>query len=308
MSSVRFIEVDEDRNGQRIDNFLISQVGNIPKPLVYRWLRKGEVRVNKGRIKPIYRVRTGDIVRIPPVSLDSKPMPKNLTKENLSYLEEFVLYEDNDFLVLNKPSGLAVHGGSGIDSGLIERLRILRPYAKKLELVHRLDRETSGCILIAKKYSILTYFHQQLIGHKINKIYHAVVEGDWPKTVTKIDKPLKKNIASSGERFCVVSHDGKPSITTVNIIKTFKDATLLEASPKTGRTHQLRVHLLSEGCPIIGDNKYGNREINQNFYKKGVKRLLLHAYQLEFIHPKTNEKVSIIAPYDAAYKFALDVI
>ncbi len=301
MSFVKFIEVEEDRSGQRIDNFLLAKVGNIPKTLVYRWLRKGEVRVNKGRIKPTYRVQAGDLVRIPPVNIETKAPIKHLTKENLVYLEDCILYEDSDFLVLNKPSGLAVHGGSGIDSGLIERLRILRPYAKKLELVHRLDRETSGCILIAKKYSILTYFHQQLIEHNINKVYHALVAGCWSVAITKIDKPLKKNIASSGERFSIISEDGKPSITTVDILKSYQDTTLLAASPKTGRTHQLRVHLKSEGCPIIGDDKYGDRYINQQFQKKGIKRLLLHAYQLIFIHPKTNEKICITAPYDKIF-------
>ena len=305
MSLVKYIEVEEDRNGQRIDNFLLSQVGNIPKALVYRWLRKGEVRVNKGRIKPTYRVQAGDVIRIPPVKLEPKAVIEKLTSKDLTYLEDCIVFEDKDLLILNKPSGLAVHGGSGIDSGLIERLRVLRPLAKKLELVHRLDRETSGCLMIAKKYSVLTKLHQDLIQHNIKKTYHALVVGKWPKALNKIDQPLKKNIASSGERYSKVANDGKESITTVKIREQYSQSTLLEACPLTGRTHQLRVHLKYGGCPIIGDEKYGQKIINQEYTKQGINRLLLHAYKLDFIHPNTEKRICITAEYDQKFNNAL---
>jgi 23S rRNA pseudouridine955/2504/2580 synthase len=253
-------------------------------------------------------VQAGDIIRIPPVQLEPKKLIQNLNQVNLSYLEDMILYEDPDFLIINKPTGLAVHGGTGIDSGLIERLRILRPTAKKLELVHRLDRDTSGCIIIAKKYSVLTYFHAQFKEHKIKKLYHALVVGNWPKAVHKIDQPLKKNVASSGERFTHIASDGKESLTTVRIIEKYNSTTLLEARLHTGRTHQIRVHLKYVGCPIVGDSKYGQKDMNLTFHQAGVKRLLLHANQLTFTHPKSGEKVSVLAKYDEQFKNALQFV
>jgi|APSaa5957512535_1039671.scaffolds.fasta_scaffold82530_2 23S rRNA pseudouridine955/2504/2580 synthase len=299
MQKVQYITVIKDREGQRIDNYLLAHVGKIPKSLVYRWLRKGEVRVNKKRVKQTYRVVCDDIVRIPPVFLEPNTSEEKLKKLDFSYLEDFILYEDKDFIVMNKPTGLAVHGGSGLDSGLIERLRVLRPNEKKLELVHRLDRDTSGCILIAKKYSILTYFHEQLRERKVRKIYHALVSGVWPKSITKIDKPLKKFVPSSGERFVRVDQEGKASLTTTRVLEIFSGCTLVQASPHTGRTHQLRVHLQSVGHPILGDRKYSRRELDKPFMDKGLNRLFLHAYELTFIKPGTDESVTIRAEYDA---------
>ena len=299
MQKVQHITVIKDREGQRIDNFLLAHVGKIPKSLVYRWLRKGEVRVNKKRVKQTYRVVCDDIVRIPPVFLEPNTSEEKLKKLDFSYLEDFILYEDKDFIVMNKPTGLAVHGGSGLDSGLIERLRVLRPNEKKLELVHRLDRDTSGCILIAKKYSILTYFHEQLRERKVKKVYHALVSGLWPKSITKIDKPLKKFVPSSGERFVRVDQEGKASLTTTRVLESFSDCTLVQASPHTGRTHQLRVHLQSVGHPILGDRKYSKRELDKPFMDKGLNRLFLHAYELTFIKPGTDESMTIRAEYDA---------
>jgi 23S rRNA pseudouridine955/2504/2580 synthase len=299
MQKVQHITVIKDREGQRIDNFLLAHVGKIPKALVYRWLRKGEVRVNKKRVKQTYRIVCDDIVRIPPVFLEPNTSEEKLKKLDFSYLEDFILYEDKDFIVLNKSTGLAVHGGSGLDSGLIERLRVLRPNEKKLELVHRLDRDTSGCILIAKKYSTLTYFHEQLRERKVKKIYHALVSGSWPKSITKIDKPLKKFVPSSGERFVRVDQEGKASLTTTRILENFPECTLVQASPHTGRTHQLRVHLQSVGHPILGDRKYSRRELDKPFMDKGLNRLFLHAYELTFIKPGTDESMTIRAEYDA---------
>ncbi len=305
MSQVKFISVCEDRAGQRIDNFLMAHVGKVPKTLIYRWLRKGEVRVNKKRVKQTYRVVAEDVIRIPPMFLEPNTTEERLSKLDFSYLEKAILYEDKDFIVMNKPSGLAVHGGSGIDSGLIERLRVLRPLDKKIELVHRLDRETSGCILIAKKYSILTYFHAQLRERKVKKIYHALVAGNWPARITKIDKPLKKFVPSSGERFVRVDKEGKESLTTVRVLEKFSGCTLLQVSPHTGRTHQLRVHLQSEGYPILGDKKYSRRELDKPFEAQGLNRLFLHAYELSFTMPNSEEKMVIRAEYDAVLEKVL---
>ena len=297
--SVQYITVSNDREGQRIDNFLIAYVGKVPRSLIYRWLRKGEVRVNKKRIKQTYKLKENDIVRIPPVSVEAKISLEQLNKYDFNYLEKRIIYENSDYMIVNKPSGLAVHGGTGINVGLIEQLRVIRPNEKKLELVHRLDRDTSGCILVAKKYSILTYFHQLLRERKVKKNYHALVFGHWPKAVSKIDKPLKKFIPSSGgERFVRIDKEGKPSLTTISVIEKFENCTLVNASPHTGRTHQLRVHLQSVGHPILGDRKYSRREYDQKFIEVGLKRLFLHAKELVFIPPGSEIKKSFIAPYD----------
>lgn len=296
--TVQYVTIDNDRVGQRIDNFLISALGKIPKACVYRWLRKGEVRVNKKRIKQTYRLQESDIVRIPPMFFDEQISEKKLKNYNFSYLEKLIIYEDNDFMILNKPHGLAVHGGTGINIGLIEQLKHIRPNEKKLELVHRLDRDTSGCILIAKKYSILVYFHQQLRDRKIIKNYHALVYGAWLNSNTSINKPLKKFVPKSGERFVRVHPDGKESITTVSVLKRFNNCTLVNASPKTGRTHQLRVHLQSEGHPILGDVKYSREEFDNEFIKFGLKRLFLHANELIFTLPNCNTVRSFTASYD----------
>lgn len=302
---VQYIEVQDDRLGQRIDNFLVTYLDNVPKSLVYRWLRKGEVRVNKGRVKPTYRLKQDDVIRVPPVETKVKPVLERLTVDDVKYLERFILYEDKDLMVLNKPFGLAVHGGSNIDSGLIERLRILRPYAKKLELVHRLDRETSGCLLIAKKYSVLTFLHQQLRDGKMQKIYHAVVQGAFPNKLTQINKPIKKNIAASGERFSIIAQDGKVSLTKLRLLKNHNHLSLLELMPITGRTHQLRIHLKSVGYPILGDDKYNITQSN-NIHK--AKRLMLHARSLSFIHPQDQKLMTIDAEHDGYFKEMLELI
>lgn len=306
--SVQYITVEEDRNGQRIDNFLMAQFTQLPKTLIYRWLRKGELRVNKKRAKQTYRVQAGDVIRIPPFHLEeNEDKIIKVTQEHLEYLESLILLENDDYLVINKPSGIAVHGGSGVNSGLIERLRQARPRAKKLELAHRLDKETSGCLLIAKKYSILTHFHDALRDRKMQKKYHALVHGLWSKRIERIDLPLKRHLLPHGERVVRVDHnDGKPSLSTVKIIQKYQQNTLLEVSPYTGRTHQIRVHLLANGCPIVCDDKYGDKNKDLFIERMGFKRLFLHAAELSFTDPKSGNLITVTAPYDKACEHLLN--
>ena len=306
MPNKQYFTIDHDRTGQRIDNFLIAYF-KLPKPLIYRWLRKGEIRVNNIRIVPAYRIQAGEILRIPPFTTPKEKRIIPVSKEHLQYLESSIIYENNNYIVINKPSGIAVHGGSGINSGLIERLRILRPHAKKLELVHRLDKETSGCLIFAKKYSVLVSFHKLFKNEQIKKNYHAFVHGRWPKEITTINLPLKKYVLSHGERVVRIDYsNGKHARTTIQILKHFKNYTLLKVLPSTGRTHQIRVHLAAYNHPIICDKKYGSIKQNYKFYEAGFKRLFLHANSLEFNDPITNEAINIKSSYDSACKKLLD--
>lgn len=306
MSFVQYITIDQNAAGQRIDNFLLAFFERkIPKSLIYRKLRKGEVRVNKKRIDQTYRLEIGDEVRIPPVQIDqsSTSEAKPLPTQWMAKLENAILYEDESVIVFDKPSGLAVHGGSGVNIGLIEIARHMRPDCKFLELAHRLDRETSGCILIAKKRQVLLDLHEQLRDKTMRKVYHMLVIGQWPKQINKIDAPLKKNTLKSGERMVQVNRaEGKPSVTTFQVLKKFPDATLMAAMPQTGRTHQIRVHAQTAGHPIVGDGKYAPREASQALMKKyGQKRLCLHAYQLTFSLPGMAKPITVMAesPFDS---------
>ncbi|MFC4699482.1 23S rRNA pseudouridine(955/2504/2580) synthase RluC [Glaciecola siphonariae] len=302
---VQFISISEDEQSQRIDNYLIRILKGVPKSKIYRILRKGEVRVNKKRIKPEYKLQTGDEIRLPPIRLDA-PEPSVIKVERVAYLQDAILYEDERFIVLNKPSGIAVHGGSGLQFGVIEGLRVLRPDAPFLELVHRLDRETSGCLLIAKKRSALRHLHEQLRNNQVDKIYHALVAGAWPEKRHKVKAPLHKNTLQSGERMVQVSDMGKPSETKFRILQSFPHSTLVEAKPITGRTHQIRVHCLHAGHPIACDNKYGDAEFDKHIKTLGGSRLFLHAAQIRFIHPRTDEQVSFRAPYDSKLSKLMD--
>ncbi len=286
---VQIDEIDEDRAGQRIDNYLMTRLKGVPKTLIYRIVRKGEVRVNKGRIKANYRLRCGDMVRIPPVRVSAKELP-HAGKWLKESVESSIIYEDERLIVVNKPSGLAVHGGSGISLGLIETLRDARPSEPFLELVHRLDRDTSGCLMIAKKRSALRDLHEQMRTGKIQKTYWALVGGRWPSRKQQINAPLKKNTLQSGERIVRVDPEGKASLTRFKVMDRFGDCTLVEASPITGRTHQIRVHALHAGHAIIGDDKYATKEINQLFKARGVKRLFLHAVRLDIRLPGSEER------------------
>ncbi|MCC2615624.1 23S rRNA pseudouridine(955/2504/2580) synthase RluC [Aestuariibacter halophilus] len=295
---VQFVRIDPDLEGQRIDNFLRTFLKGVPKSLIYRILRKGEVRVNKKRVKPEYKLQPDDELRIPPVRVSSPDAPPSTRLDKVAQLEQHILFEDNVLIVVNKPSGMAVHGGSGLSFGVIEALRALRPEAKFLELVHRLDRDTSGCLLIAKKRSALKSLHEQLRAKTVDKRYQALVAGHWPDNRFKVKAPLNKNVLKSGERMVSVHPDGKPSETRYRILNTYAHATLVEASPITGRTHQIRVHCLHAGHPIACDPKYGDAAFDEIMHQAGLNRLFLHAYRLHFDHPVSGERMTVEAPLD----------
>jgi len=316
---VQYVQIDEDRAGQRIDNFLLSLLKGVPKSRIYRILRKGEVRVNKGRIKASYRLQEGDDVRIPPVRLGEPSKVTAPGQRVLSLIESSILVEEKGFLVLNKPSGLAVHGGSGLNYGVIEALRALRPDAPYLELVHRLDRDTSGALIIAKKRSVLRELHALLRGEggrdnkdeKIEKKYLALLKGRWEGGKRRVDAPLLKNTLKSGERVVRVSEEGKSALSFFEPVTIYSNSSLVEVSLLTGRTHQIRVHADSIGCPIAGDEKYGDEGFNRTMKDDGLKRLFLHAKSVAFTlsgGDKTSvsgKKYFIEAPLSAELKKVL---
>ncbi|MEG2830667.1 MAG: 23S rRNA pseudouridine(955/2504/2580) synthase RluC [Edwardsiella sp. (in: enterobacteria)] len=307
--SVKLVTIAADEAGQRIDNFLRNQLKGVPKSMIYRIVRKGEVRVNKKRIKPEYKLEAGDQVRIPPVRVaerDEAPVSARLDK--VAALNDCILYEDDYLLVLNKPSGTAVHGGSGLSFGVIEGLRALRPEARFLELVHRLDRETSGVLLVAKKRSALRSLHEQLREKGMQKDYLALVSGQWQSHCKVVQAPLLKNTLQSGERVVRVNAEGKPSETRFKVEERFANATLVKASPVTGRTHQIRVHTLHAGHPIAFDDRYGDRDFDRELADTGLNRLFLHAAALRFVHPHSGETLRVEAPLDAALRHCLSVL
>lgn len=293
---VQLLTIEAEHEGQRIDNFLKTQLKGVPKSLIYRILRKGEVRVNKKRIKPEYKLCPGDEVRVPPVRVAEKNELPSANLGSIQRLESQILFEDDAMIVLNKPSGMAVHGGSGLSFGVIEGLRALRPDARFLELVHRLDRDTSGVLLVAKKRSALRSLHEQLRIKTMRKQYLALVRGQWQPHVKVVNAPLRKNDLQSGERVVRVSSDGKPSETRFRIARQFTEATLVECSPITGRTHQIRVHTQHAGHPIACDDKYGEAAFDEKMRSQGLKRLFLHAWKLTFTHPVDGREVLIEAP------------
>lgn len=302
--SVQYVEATSEDEGQRLDNFLMRHLRKAPKSLIYRIIRKGEVRINKGRVKPDTRIAAGDIVRIPPVTVPEK-LEVTPSEGLLNVLESLILYEDADIIAFNKPSGLAVHGGSGIQMGLIEAARALRPLAKRMELVHRLDRDTSGCILLAKKASVLRLLHEQIREDQMAKEYLCLVKGQWPEGRHKVDVPLQKNTLQSGERMVQVSKEGKPSVSFFTVQEHFATCDLMAVKLQTGRTHQIRVHALSQGCVVVGDDKYGDKDFNKAFKASGLKRLALHAQFLGFKHPVSGEYLRLEAPLFEDFKAAL---
>ena len=306
LAKVRLITIEEERAGQRLDNFLIGQLKGAPKSLVYRIVRKGEVRVNKGRNKPDYKLQAGDIVRVPPVRLPTPNEVPDVSSGLSNLLKDAILYESDGLLIVNKPSGLAVHGGSGVSLGLIESLRQVFPQYRFLELVHRLDKDTSGCVMVAKKRSTLKIIQDQLRARGgINKIYHALVAGNWAANCQQVKAPLLRYALQSGERMVKVDDEGKPSITRYRILQAYKGLTLIEAKPVTGRTHQIRVHCQYMGHPIIGDDKYGDAEVDQQQRQQGLKRLFLHAAELRLTDPSTEQAICVEAPYDDALEQAI---
>ena len=295
---VRLVEVAPEFAGQRIDNFLITYLKGVPKTLIYRILRKGEVRVNKGRIKPEYKLQSGDVVRVPPVRVPERDEPVPVAQGLLQRLEAAIVHEDKGLIVLNKPAGIAVHGGSGLSFGVIEAFRQLRPDAKELELVHRLDRDTSGLLMIAKKRSMLRHLHEQLRGDGVDKRYMALVRGNWPTAQKQVRAPLLKSNLRSGERMVEVNDEGKEALTLFKVLRRFGDfATMVEARPITGRTNQIRVHALHAGHCIAGDPKYGDEDFSREIRDLGGKRLFLHAYALTVPLPDGGE-LKLEAPVD----------
>lgn len=280
-SRVQEITVTDSADGQRIDNYLFKILKGVPKSKVYRILRKGEVRINKGRVKPHYHLHSGDLMRIPPIRVAEREEP-NPGKDQLNRIQRSIILEDSNYIFLNKPSGLAVHGGSGLSFGIIEGLRVLRPDADFLELGHRLDRETSGVLLIAKKRSALRAFQQLMQEGACEKIYQALVKGVWKIKEPKVDLPLLKNTLKSGERLVRVDRQGKQAISWFRPLESFKDATLMQIRLETGRTHQIRVHAQYLRHPIAGDPKYGDEPFNREMKNFGLKRLFLHASSLRF--------------------------
>lgn len=295
---VNLITIDDSHHGQRIDNFLLSALKGAPRSLIYRLLRKGEVRVNKKRVKPEVRLNEGDVVRIAPVRLrpEQTGEPVTLNPKQVETLNSSIIYEDEHYIAINKPSGLAVHGGSGIRLGLIEQLRLARPDDRFLELVHRLDRDTSGVILVARKRQALVEVQKLFKGTKsIDKRYMALVHGIWPEYCDRADFPLKKNELHGGERIVVVDPEGKESLTKFKVLGQSDRYALIEARPVTGRTHQIRVHCKGVGHGIAGDPKYRNKVEEDSDKKSGIKRLCLHAWQLAFVHPFTGELLKLTA-------------
>lgn len=303
---VRRVSVDEDNEGQRLDNFLLAQLRGVPKSIIYRVIRKGEVRVNKGRVKPDTRLKAGDEVRIPPITRKEKPEAVAPGSRVQGVMEGAIVFENEHMLVVNKPAGIAVHGGSGLSFGLIEVLRSARPEARFLELVHRLDRDTSGLVMIAKKRSALRYLQDELRHKRIRKHYHALVAGAWSEAVKRVEEPLLRYEMPNGERRVRVDDEGKASLTLFRCLSFYEGYSLVEASPVTGRTHQIRVHAMWAGHPIAGDDKYMDDGSLKAFRAAGGQRLMLHARALEFSLPVSGDPVRLEAPYDEAFQQVLD--
>ena len=308
---VAWLTVGDDADGQRIDNFLLRTLKGVPKSHIYRILRSGEVRVNKGRVRPETRLAPGDVVRIPPIRTAAPAMPRAAT--TAPPFKPPILYEDDALLAIDKPAGLAVHGGSGVALGMIEQLRMARPDARFLELVHRLDRETSGVLLVAKKRSALTSLHAQLRAGDVDKRYWVLVGGPWRDAKRVVDVPLHKYSTREGERRVRVEASGRDSVTIFrrDRVWTAHDPplALLEAELKTGRTHQIRVHLAHIGCALAGDDKYGDFAWNRLLAREGLKRMFLHARSMAFRHPVSGDALRLEAPLPedlAAYLQRLD--
>ena len=297
---VTFIEVDEDHADQRIDNFLITNLKGVPKTFIYRIIRKGELRVNKGRVKQTTKLKIGDSIRVPPIKMVEKK-EINIDQSKFEFLNDLVLFEDDALLILNKPSGMAVHAGSGIKVGVIEALRAIRSEQKYLELAHRLDRETSGCLVIAKKASALKILNEDfkvssLKNKRIDKRYLALVKGEWKNGQRRVTKKLNTDSRRHGERHVTVDESGSYASSIFKPLSTDENVTLMEVNLLTGRTHQVRVHALSEHHPLAGDKRYGDEEFNKALKSKGLSRLFLHAWSIKIRHPVTTNTLLVSAP------------
>jgi 23S rRNA pseudouridine955/2504/2580 synthase len=304
---VSHLEAGPGDDGQRIDNFLLRILRDAPRSLVYRILRSGEVRVNSKRIGPDYRLVEGDRIRVPPVKLKPREQTDSPSRSLRDFIASAVIYDDRDLFVVNKPAGVAVHGGSGLSFGVIETLRTLHPDLKELELVHRLDRETSGCLLIAKRRAVLRELHAKLREREMEKRYLTLVCGKWPFGTKTIDLPLKTNLKQGGERVVRVHEDGQDAVTTFKPIRHFsKVATLLDVNLGTGRTHQIRVHAAHAGHPVAGDEKYGDRERDALLKPYGLSRMFLHAHSLTF--ERAGQPFTVSAPLPPELQSVLDAL
>lgn len=307
-TSVRILVIQPDQANQRIDNFLMSQLKGVPKSRIYRCLRRGEVRVNKARIAANYRLRQGDEVRVPPLRVSQSSNKEPIAPSILHQIKNSLLYEDQNLLILNKPAGIPVHSGSGVSYGVIEALRALHPEAPFLELVHRLDRETSGCLVIAKKRSILLILHAMQREQSIHKSYLALIKGRWQGGARRVDRPLLKNRLQSGERVVKVSAEGKSASSYFCPQQLYSEATLMEITLETGRTHQIRVHAASLRHPLGGDEKYGDPLFNKDLRRLGLRRLFLHARQITFTLPDEAKAIQVTAPLPGDLRSVLRTI
>ncbi|MBV9576765.1 MAG: RluA family pseudouridine synthase [Gammaproteobacteria bacterium] len=297
-TAVQYFKVSEGNVGQRIDNFLISYLKGMPKSHIYRLLRKGEVRVNKKRVSPFYRLQTDDTIRLPPLFLEEKAKTAPPSKATSAMLANCILYEDENLLVINKPAGMSVHGGSTVRVGVVEALRHMYPKLPQLELAHRLDSETTGCLVLAKKKRILRELHTLLREGKVKKIYYALTKGLWKKSELTVNLPLHKDYRDGGKHVVEIRQDGKAALTVFQTKQVFNNASLVEARLHTGRTHQIRVHAAHQAHPIAGDDRYGDAEFNKQMREMGLKRMFLHASSIEFTLPSSNQPIKVIAPLD----------
>lgn len=294
LDKVSFVEIDENAHEQRVDNFLFKTLKGVPKSHIYQLLRKGNIRVNKKRIKAPYKLQQGDILRLPPIRVSEKVEVK-ISDELESLIQQSVIYEDASLLVLNKPSGLPVHGGTGLSLGVIDVVRTIYKNSQSYELVHRLDKETSGCLVIAKKRSALKHLQEQFRQKTVRKEYQTLTKGWWKPSKQEVSSKLTKNVLKSGERMVVVDDSGKSAKSVFETLQKFDDASLMSVRIQTGRTHQIRVHADSSGHPVAGDEKYGDRRFNARLKKLGLKRMFLHAYGIRFTSPETEKLVNIVA-------------
>ena len=308
--SVTYQTANENDEGQRLDNYLARNLKGVPRSMIYRILRRGEVRVNKGRVSPSYKLTEADVIRIPPVTVTEGPV--TIPSSNLHLVQDLrnrILFENEDLLVVDKPAGLAAHGGSGIEFGLIEALRALMPEQRFLELAHRLDKETSGCLIVAKRRSALRHLHEQFRQRIVKKRYITLVPGKWDRRVQLVDAPLIRNELRSGERMVEVNFKkGAPSSTGFDVIEFLDGATLMAAMPHTGRTHQIRVHCAYVKHPVGGDDKYGDKEFNERLKSLGLKRMFLHAAKVTFLNPKDNSVLKIEGPMPEEFEQALKLL
>ena len=305
---VRLVTAGDEDAGQRLDNFLFRTLKGVPKSHVYRLLRTGQVRVNKKRAKPDYRLEAGDELRLPPVRQEEKAAPGLPPRWQQEALKGAILFEDDRLLVVNKPAGMAVHGGSGVSFGVIETLRVLRPESPGLELAHRLDRDTSGCLIVAKRRSAVRALHAAFREGRVEKRYLALLANPWSGGEQAVDLPLEKNLLQGGERMVKVSREGKQAQSLFRPVRKFTGSALMEIRIFTGRTHQIRVHAAHIGHPVAGDEKYGDKEANKRFKASGLNRMFLHAAELAFEHPETGERLELKAPLDGELEAVLNAL